>query len=76
MGAALIWNHLNSHLIQIKKIYCLYQMLQNSGLTDHVVKRRVIATGEEVGEEVDHHQPIFLSLKEICFIYSLENSNE
>ena len=51
-------------------------MLQNSGLTDHVVKRRVIATGEEVGEEVDHHQPIFLSLKDICFIYSLENSNE
>ena len=51
-------------------------MYKDSGLTDHVVKRRVIAAGEEVGEEVDHHQPIFLSLKEICFIYSLKNSNE
>ena len=38
-------------------------MLQNSGLTDHVVKRRVIAASEEVREEVNHHQPIFLSLK-------------
>ena len=38
-------------------------MLQNSGLTDHVVKRWVIAASEEIGEEVDHHQPIFLSLK-------------
>ena len=38
-------------------------MLQNWALTDHVVKRRVIAAGEEVWEEVDHHQAIFLSLK-------------
>ena len=32
-------------------------------LTYHIVKRRVVTAREEVGEEVDHHQPLPLRLK-------------
>ena len=43
-------------IIMLIIVYCYHP------LTDHVVECGVVAAGEEVGEEVHHHQPVLLSL--------------
>ena len=42
---------------------CLFCQVNNVELTNDVIKTGMVAAGEKVGEKVDHHQALLLSLR-------------